>query len=56
MKPHLLDIREKEGRDVFFDQIRNCVAVCRQKWKTMAKASNDVCICNVKFAQLNVGY
>ena len=33
----MLEIRENEGRDVFFDQIRNCVAGCRQKWKTMPR-------------------
>ena len=37
MKSHLLNVRATEGQEAFYDQIRNSVAGCRQKWKTMPK-------------------
>ena len=37
MKPHLLEIKETEGDEEFYSNIRNCVAGCKLKWKSMHK-------------------
>lgn len=37
LKPHLLDIKTNRGDDEYISSIRNCVAGCRAKWRTMPK-------------------
>ena len=39
MKPYLTELRETEGQERFYQQIRNTVSGCQQKWKLMPKVS-----------------
>ena len=40
MKPYIVEFKQMEGEDVFFASIKNCVAGCRSKWKTMSKVNH----------------
>ena len=37
MKPHLMAIKDNQGEEEFYKNIRNTVAGCKTKWKNMNK-------------------
>ena len=44
MRPFLLKTRATKGESAFLAQIRNCVAGCKAKWKTMSKVESIIVI------------
>ena len=55
MKPHLITIREKEGQEAFYQQIRNTVAGCQSKWKSLPKEIKEKYIKQAKENMRDLG-